>query len=195
MKLPITLLLLAALTTGAQAQTNPTAASGSKWDVYLGVDVGEGGDKIMEVGYTNGTHQTLYAGNALHFKAGAQYKFNTNTSLRTSVGTEFTTTHGADGNISFSKIPIEAIGFYQFGERARLGAGLRYAALTTLHGLGIARDLGSIRFHSSLGAVVEGEFLLSPQWGVSLRAVSEKYTFEGETLKGNHISLGMNWYF
>jgi hypothetical protein len=56
---------------------------------------------------------------------------------------------------------------------------------------GIAIDYGS-----TTGGVIEGEYLVTPNIGLKMRFVGEKYTPSagGPSADGNHVGFYFNWY-
>jgi hypothetical protein len=44
--------------------------------------------------------------------------------------------------------------------------------------------------------VLEGEYLFTPQAGITLRYVKETYTNNGgPSISGDHVGMGLNWHF
>jgi hypothetical protein len=51
-------------------------------------------------------------------------------------------------------------------------------------------------FDSTVGGVVEGEFLATPNIGIKLRGVAEKYKPEGggPSIDAGHVGVYFSWY-
>ena len=77
-----------------------------------------------------------------------------------------------------------------------MGGGVRFAVDPQLSSDGFAPDVNE-RFRSSVGPVVEVEYLFNPRLGLKLRAVSERYESKVglPTVDGDHFGLMLNFYF
>ena len=65
-----------------------------------------------------------------------------------------------------------------------------------MDGSGIASNVNG-SFASTLGLVIEGEYLISPLLGIKLRHVSEKYKPSGGSgsIDGSHLGVLASFYF
>jgi hypothetical protein len=175
---------------------------------FLGAGVANGGDTLVSIRFTNtGTTNQITAGGGVYFNAGADWRVLSNFSLQGSLGYHTSYVKGADGDLSFDRPFVEGIGFWHFLPEHRIGLGLRQAWDAKLRGSGAAGSLGTIEFSSGLGTVLEYEWMISRKgasgYGITLRYVAEKYTaasangtpLTGPEFKGDHMGLGVHFYF
>lgn len=171
--------------------TNP-----SNLRFFVGVDAGSGGDTLASVTYTDGSTQDIKAGNGLQFKGGVGYRINPSAEVIASLGWQFITTRASNGSISFDRFPLEVIGLWNATDAIRLGGGLRYASGAKFSTSGVASNLGNASLDSKLGYVLMGEYLFEgKKVGLSLRAVNETFSYQGTNFNGNHVGVGLNYYF
>ena len=175
---------------GAQAQTKEVGG-------FVGIGITGGGESLAHVTYSNGETKDIKSGGLVDFKLGVHFRRQgAPWSLQASLGYHTDRTAATNGNIKFTRFPIEALGFYHVNEQFRVGGGLRYAASPKLSGSGAAAGLGNHDLSASAGFVAEGEYLFSPQFGVTVRGVAEKYKFKnGPKVEGNHFGVRFNYYF
>ena len=100
----------------------------------------------------------------------------------------------ADVELHFSRFPLELISSFAVQPNFEIGIGLRKALRAGV------RSSGRLGAHttnaqSSLGAIVQAEWLLNPKMGLTLRYVRENYEFFDGKSSGDHIGLGFNAYF
>jgi hypothetical protein len=194
MKKIVAFSLIALAASIAQAQTQAAPAVGST-HFFVGLDAGSGGDTLANVTYTNGSTQSIKAGDGVQFKGGIEYRFSPSVAMRSSLGYQYYTTHANNGAVTFSRWPLEVIGLWSATEKVRLGAGVRKATSAKLEGSGAGSSVGNSSFDSKVGVVLEAEYLLTPHAGITLRSVNEKYSYQGSSVDGSHVALGINWYF
>jgi hypothetical protein len=110
---------------------------------------------------------------------------------------------GTNGNASFTRFPLEVMGFYQLNDDYRLGAGARKSLSAKLGTSGVATYQPSAEFNASVGSVVELQYLIGKktrqtkaQSAVNFRYVKETLTekTEGIKVKGDHIGVGVVFY-
>jgi opacity protein-like surface antigen len=190
MKKTLTLLALAALASlgaPAQAQT-PTVRP------FLGIGLTGGGEELASFLRTDGRTDTVTSGGLVEFKAGVDWHLSGPYSLRGSVGYHVDNSTANNGSFRFDRFPFELLGFWRGGNNFRLGGGLRQATSARTSGSGLASGLDRT-FSASLGLVVEAEYFFSPGLSVSGRGVSETYRLNGVDFNGNHVGVGLNFYF
>jgi hypothetical protein len=71
---------------------------------------------------------------------------------------------------------------------------VRQATAARTTGSGLAGGLDAT-FSASLGLVVEAEYFFSPRVAVSGRGVMETYHVNRVDISGNHVGVGLNFYF
>jgi hypothetical protein len=178
----------------AQAQTDLKAEKQLRFFVGMGATFG--GDNLATARYTNGTTANIRAGGVVQFHAGANYKFTDKISGSLAAGYHFNRANGTNGSITFSRFPIEVLGQYAVTPTVRLGGGLRLISGAKLSSSGAASGIQA-DFSSTVGAVVEGEYLMSDRFGLKLRYVNEHYKLNGVQNKvdGSHAGVMFNYYF
>jgi hypothetical protein len=182
--------LIALLGAGA-AQAQERAVRG-----ILGLGVTGGGDTLVTVPFNNGTTEDITGGGLVHAYGGIELRVAPQLTLQGTIGYHVNSTSSAsNGGLRFSRYPIELLGHFQIGPQFRLGGGARLVDSAKIRGSGVLSGF-QVDFQSTTGLVVEGEYLVSPQFGLKLRAVSEKYTptTGGPSADGNHVGLYFNWY-
>jgi hypothetical protein len=186
--------LIALAASIAQAQTQATSAEPSA-HYFVGLDAGSGGNTLVDVTYTDGKSQSVKAGSGVQIKGGLEYRFSPSVALRGSLGYETDAALANNGSVTFSRWPIEVLAIWSATEKVRLGAGVRKVTTAELKSDGAASNVGNYSLEGNAGLVLEAEYLFNPHMGVTLRAVSDKYTYRGNSIDGNHVALGLNWYF
>jgi hypothetical protein len=163
----------------------------------------EGGDRLFTGKYTDGTKIDITAGGTLALHFGLYRNIGSAFDLQTTLGIHTAGTLGTNGNASFTRFPLEVMGFYQLNDDYRLGAGARKSLSAKLGTSGVATYQPSLEFKSSVGSVVELQYLIGKktrkskaQTAVNFRYVKETFTekTEGIKVKGDHIGVGVVFY-
>jgi hypothetical protein len=191
------IIALAAVAVTALAPTLAHAGLDSANPVHplLGIAITGGGDKLSTVDYTNGTSQDITAGGLVQLYGGIEYHpQGSPVAFQGTFGYHVDSTHARNGNQQFSRWPLEAIALFNVAPKFRLGAGLRYASSPKFTSDG-AGDVGNADFKAQVGAILMGEWLITPSMGVQLRYVHETYKLDGASIDGSHGGLGFNYYF
>jgi hypothetical protein len=194
----------------AAAALAPTLAhagldNGNPIHPLVGIAITGGGDKLSSVAYTNGDSKDITAGGLVQFYGGIEYhEKDSPFGFQGTFGYHVDSTNARNGNQKFQRWPLEAIALYSVAPHFRLGAGARYAASAKFTSDG-AGYVGNADFNSRLGAILMGEWLITPSMGVQLRYVNEKYKVKGAvpnssgstdyTIDGSHGGIGFNYYF
>jgi hypothetical protein len=186
--------LLAALALAssvALAQSAPLRSN-----LFANIGYGSGGDTLANVQMSDGSVQSIKAGKGVTIKGGLEFWVSPVATFQLSAAYHVDDTSATNGNITFSRWPIEGLMFWHASEQVRLGGGLRKATSAKLGGSGAASNFGTYRFESSTGIVLEGEYLFTQQAGITLRYVKESYTNNGgPSISGDHVGMGLNWHF
>lgn len=173
------------------AQENPLAKKPqppAAWKPVAGVlefGLEFGGDKIAEVLFTDGSRQSVVAGQGGTIAAGLDYRATATSpvSVRATVGFKFLSTKADNANIGVTRIPIEVVGSYHIDKDWRVGVGVAAHTAVKFHADGLGQD---ISFGSAVGATAE----LAWRWvGVTVTPMS--YT-SGNT-KVNATSFGVSF--
>jgi hypothetical protein len=161
-----------------------------------GLGVTGGGSTLATVNYTNGTSQNISAGSGVMLYVGGEAPLGTLVNLQATFGYHFDTTHATNGDVTFSRYPIDVIAQVPVTDRFRLGVGVEFINNPKLSGSGIA-NVTTTQFDSAVGVLVEGEYRFTSWIGVKLRGLSAKFkaTNTGQTISGDHVGLFCNFYF
>lgn len=201
--------ILAPLALAAAALVPTLAHAGLESDnpvhPLVGVAITGGGDKLASVQYEDGYSKDIDAGGLLDVYGGIEFhEKDSPFGFQATIGYHFDNTSARNGNQRFSRVPFEAIALYNLAPRWRIGVGARFASDAKFRSSG-AGDVGNEDFKSQLGAVVLGEWLITPSMGLQLRYVHETYkgdvydfsddSVHRHTFDGSHGGIGFNYYF
>lgn len=190
---------LACASLAAQAQAKPAFENHVKYVAGLGFTYG--GDDMAD-----GTmeYNDLMAGKGLLFLGGLDFRLTETFSLQTTVGLHIdAVSTSMGGDATFKRVPVEMIAYYHVSKRFRLGAGARYISSPK-----VEFDGGGYRnrtFKNTVGAILEGEFLVGEHVGIKVRLGTEKYKHKNVQpgayysnwgdVKGEHVGVITNFYF
>jgi hypothetical protein len=161
---------------------------------YFAVGLTGGGDEIATFDFTDGSTDTVNAGELVEFRAGLHWRIGDVFSLRGSLGYHVSGSTARNGSFRFERFPVELTGLFQVSQRLRLGLGVRQATSARTRSSGAAAGLNA-DFTASTGAVGELEYFFSPSYSLYGRVVAEKYTSQNIRYNGNHLGVGVNFYF
>jgi hypothetical protein len=181
----------AALVAAAGAQAQERSVRG-----ILGMGITAGGDTLASVVFANGSVEDVKGGELVHVYAGAEFRVAPQLTFQTTFGYHVSDTSAAsNGSLRFSRYPLELLAHYQLSEQSRLGGGARFVNNAKVAGSGVLNYV-NLDYGSTVGAVLEGEYLVTPSIGLKLRAVSEKYepSFGGPKADGSHVGFYFSWY-
>lgn len=190
------IILSAALALGAACNAH-AADAGAPFRFLLGAGLTFGGDTLINVPFTNGSSDSVRAGGLIQLYGGGEYRFNEALALKATLGYHFNQTRDAsNGRVRFTRVPLDLLALYNVNDKVRLGAGAQFVSGPELRGSGVASNV-SQKYDSTVGAIVEGEYLFTPHVGLELRYVSEKFTPSGGGAKvdGSHAGVMFNYYF
>ena len=157
----------------------------------LGIGLTGGGETLANVTYTNGDDQDIRSGGLVHYYAGVDVRATPFLSFQGTVGYHIDSSAGAsNGSVRFTRIPIEALGYFHVSDNLRIGGGVRLVNSPKLRGRGVASNV-SDSFDNTTGVVVEGEYFFTRWFGVKLRAVSESYRSKNTGIKANGDHAGV----
>jgi hypothetical protein len=187
---------LAALTLAA-AFNAQAADAASPFRFLVGAGLTFGGDTLATASFTDGTSDNIKSGGLVHLYGGAEYRLGDKVSLQATVGYHVDDSRAAsNGSLRFSRIPVDLLAHYRVNEKWRIGGGVQIANGPELKGSGVASN-NHIEFDNSTGAVVEGEYLFSPNVGLKLRYVSHSFKVKNSSIEadGNHAGVLFTYYF
>ena len=161
-----------------------------------------GGDKLVDVLYTNGTTSAVTAGGTVYLYGGAELRTTDlplPLSVKATVGYHVASAGGDNGDYRFERIPFELLGEVDvIPNRLRLGGGVRYDTNVNLSSHGVVAAPAT-NFKSAVGGVLQAEWMVSPRFGIVGRYVGIRYRFDdgqGSSFRanGNQGGIGLNWY-
>ena len=163
---------------------------------FVGGGATYGGDKLASATYDNGRRQNVRAGNMAQVFIGLEWRPTRYFQAALSGGYHTDSASSYNGDVRFSRYPVELLAYYRPDRFWRIGGGLRMAFSPDLTGSGDAAFL-SESFDTAYSPVIELEFLPSRHHGIKLRAVRERYesTENLPAARGNHFGLLVAFYF
>lgn len=197
MKAIVTAALLCTGAASAMAQSAtpiPDTLTPSGWRGLFGMELAAGGDKLVSLRYTDGTSANVRAGEGVVLKGGLEYRVNPQLRLVSTLGLHIKRSPQADVQLTFNRFPLELVASYAVQPDFEIGVGLRKALAPRLKASG-SSGFPTLDPKSSVGAVVQAEWLLSQKMSFTLRYVHETYDFSGDKSSGDHIGVGFNSYF
>ncbi len=182
----------------AQAQSDMPAQPEKQMHFLVGMGITFGGDKLAEVEYDKGSTVKLHAGGTVDFVAGIDYRVNPEFSFQGTIGYHVDAANASNGDVTFSRIPMEVLAYYHVSPQWRFGGGARYVSSVKLRSSG-AGDIysGNYDFKNTLSPVIEAEYMMNPKFGFKVRYVHEKIEEKtsGQKLDASHVGLFGTYYF
>ena len=151
-----------------------------------------GGDTLVNVTFTDGSTDSLKANEGFYFGGGASILTDSKRyEIELSLAYKFSKINASNGDVEFTRLPLEALVFYRF-DRARLGGGLTYHLNPKLEGSGVATPL-NLKFDDALGFVLQADFLATEKMAIGLRYTNLEYEVEGAAAKAKSNGLGFTF--
>ncbi len=194
--------------TPEQAATPGISPTRPGLHLVLNAGLTYGGDTIYKAVYTNGNTSNVKGGSLLQLGIGGLWQSDqAPVALMLSANYHFDNVSGTNGNLKFSRVPIEMLAYYTGKERFRIGGGIRLVnspeAGGTVNGIS-----DKITFDNCNGLVGEIGYQLSSQGWLNFRFVSEQYqgkthtTGTGTTslagtapISGSHLGMNFSYEF
>lgn len=182
-------------------------AQESNWRFFGRVGTGFGGENFASGQYANtGDYWELSAGAGMKYAVGADYRISDKITLQGSIAREVSSVPNvANGDLTFTRVPLELLGFYSVTKEWRVGGGLRYSTQPNMTGTGFAAGWSGLGgYEPNVGGVIEVQYLFATsearsaknaQFGLSLRYVDENFTRNGVTRYGRHSEAGLVLYY
>lgn len=167
--------------TNAGAQQHAITDRGQlQWVFTTGLTAG--GDDLATVEYDDGDYSVdIEAGGLIYFGAGINYRFaDSPLSIQAGLGYHFDGADADNGDASFSRIPIDVIGFYNLGNH-RLGIGL-----TRHTNIDFEKEIESFTYYEKVdtdfsdatGFVIEYNYLFSRMVALGIRYTDIDYKYD-----------------
>ena len=181
----------------AQAQSESQPPAEKQMHFLVGMGFTFGGDKLATAQYENGTNVDIRAGALVAFTAGIDYRVNPEFSFQGTIGYHTDRAGASNGDITFSRIPMELLAYYHVSPQWRIGGGARYVSSVELSSSGAGSGAGNFEFKNTLSPVIEAEYMMNPKLGFKVRYVSEKFEEKTSSQKidASHIGLFGTYYF
>ena len=148
-----------------------------------------GGDTLSSVRFTNGSTEKIQAGGLIHAAAGVLW---TPTDIpfagHLMFGYHVDNITADNGDLRFSRYPIEVLALYTGAGPLRLGAGLRYVNSPKLSVSIDGQSGANVTYDDTVGVIVEVGYQISPRTWLALRGTFEDY--KANSLNGSNITAG-----
>jgi hypothetical protein len=152
-----------------------------------GIDFG--GDKLAGATFTNGSSDSIKAGELLYFGGGISILADSKEiETELTISYKFDQINASNGDIKFTRYPLDALVFYRF-PKFRLGGGLTYHLNPKLSSSGAGAGAGNAKFDDSLGLVLQADYLITQKLSVGGRYTSVKYKVGGASFDGSAVGV------
>ena len=184
----------------AVAATAPSFAA-EGFSPVVGIALTGGGKTLVKVQFEGDrADQRISSGGLTHLFGGVEYRDPSGTyAIQTTLGYHFDRVDASNATLSFSRLPLEVLGFWNADQHIRLGGGLRKALNARFETSGDAsQDFPDFNMRSSIGFVLQGEYLFNEHMSLFVRYVDESYKSNrlvGGEVDGNHGGLGFTYRF
>ncbi|MGE5452204.1 MAG: outer membrane beta-barrel protein [Acidobacteriota bacterium] len=170
---------------------------------FVGLGLTFGGEDLATAHYSSGMDQTVTTGGLLDLRAGLEYRLTgLPVAFQAVVAYHVDSTSARNGDLRFSRIPVELIALYDLNDQWRVGMGARQATGAKVTASGDATGTGfgsSTTFKADTGFLVEVEYRATPQIGLQARYVNESYTVQFPSAQpkvdGSHFGIFGVFYF
>jgi hypothetical protein len=159
--------------------------------VVFGYDTG--GDKLVTVTFTNGDTQSIRANQGFYFGGGVSVlNDDKNIEFLGTINYKFAAVHADNGDITWTRIPIDALLFYRM-QSFRVGGGLTFQLSPKLKGSGQAGNL-NVNVDDAVGLLLQADYLLG-RVAIGARATFVDFKSGGATAKGNGVGITFGFTF
>ncbi len=160
--------------------------------VRIGFDFG--GDKLAGATFTNGSTDTIKAGELIYLGAGLSVITDSkDIEVEATLSYKNDSINASNGKIDWTRFPLDALVFYRM-PKFRMGGGLTYHLSPKLSGSGVASNING-NFDDSLGFLLEGDYLVTQKVNVGLRYTNIKYKVSGASIDGSSIGITAGYRF
>jgi Outer membrane protein beta-barrel domain len=161
-----------------------------------------GGDKLATVRFNDGSTESINAGGLVHLGLGIVWQPALSPmSVQATIGWHGDTISADNGDLRFTRVPIELLGYIHPAPHWRFGGGVRWVTSPELKADVDGFD-DSVRFKDTTGAVVEAGYRIGGRTWLNLRYTVEDYEAESvngvavvPTGKSSARSIGLNVMF
>ena len=159
-------------------------------DLVLEAGLHSGGDTLATVQFVDGDTQSIKAGGLISLAIGANFEINEDFESQVTFGYKFDSVDAANGDVEFSRFPINAILLYKSGEW-RLGGGLTYHLDPSLDVSGAASGYASnTDYDDALGFLLDARYFFGQRAYIGGRLTFIDYESQaGTTFDGNSVGV------
>lgn len=159
-------------------------------NLVLEAGVHSGGDTLATVQFIDGDTQSIKAGGLISFAVGAGFDINETFESQLTFGYKFDSADAENGDIEFTRMPINAIFLYKSAQW-RFGGGLTYHLDPTLEVSGAGAGFASnTDYDDALGFLLDARYFFSQRAYVGGRFTFIEYESQaGATFDGNSIGV------
>lgn len=186
-KLPLpTAVILAAM-----AMASPVAsAEPSQFQPFLVGGLTFGGDRLATAVFTNGESENIDAGELIQIGGGLLWNLpDSLVSVGLSLNYHTDSSTAENGEVEFTRYPIELLAHYRFAQDWRVGGGLRYVVSPEFEGHIDFVTNETVKFDNALGLVLELGYAVTENFRVNARYVREEYDLKSRTVNGFDQSI------
>ena len=150
-----------------------------------------GGDELATVNFIGGESQSMDAGGMISLAAGLKTEIGKSFELRTTIGIKFDSITASNGELDFTRYPVNAI-LFKKGEVFSIGVGATYHLNPEFEVSGFNGDF-TASFNNALGFIAEVDYALNEKAYLGLKATAIDYeingTFASTEINGNSIGV------
>lgn len=185
---PIAALVSAALLLAAAV---PAAQAAEVRPMFKGA-ADFGGDTLITVTFSTGSTESIKANQGLSLGGGVSIANDAgDIETELSLSYKFYTVSASNGDVTFSRWPLDALVFYRLPE-LRVGGGLTYHLNPELSGSGFAGGL-NVNFDNALGLLLQADYRVTPKINLGIRYTSLDYKVRvngaSATAKSNGVGI------
>ena len=163
-------------------------------DFLIEAGLHTGGDKLINVPFTSGESESIYAGDLLSVSVGAVADHGS-FEMRYKYGYKFDSITALNGSVDWERNTIDVLAMYKYNTNWRLGGGLTYHLNPEVSGTGVVS--GSVKYDDSLGFMAEADYFWgngnSGYFGLVFTAID--YDIGSVSISGNSIGINVGGIF
>ena len=156
-----------------------------------------GGDTMVTAVFVDGSSETIKANEGVYLGGGAAIITDARDwEFHVTLGYKFTMIDATNGDVEWTRFPLEALAFYRF-QKVRLGGGLTYHLSPKLEGSGVVGGL-NVTFKDAAGAVLQADWLVTDALALGLRYTAIEYDAKGAftgSARANGLGVTFSWRF
>ncbi len=177
MKRAVTVTLLSLLLAPLASAADAGPADSHTWIGEVSVSIG--GDTLAELYFTDGSSQSIDAGNGATFSVGLLQHLSKSYGIKYAIGWKGSWSAAENLDVQKSAIPLDLVPYYQSGKH-RFGAGVTYHIAPELY----IETLGTSEFDDATGFIVEYGYA-----GFTLAYTGIDYSIAGTDFDASNVGL------